>query len=361
MLPLAQVADAATNYALGVTIFVLGGLAGAVFYLPFKKVKDWAWESYWFIYAVFGLVIVPWILALTMSPNVISVLKQSPGKELFYCFICGAMWGVGGLTWGLMIRYLGVGLGLAIGCGLCSATGTIIPPIIKGNFVDLLHSPDGVASLVGVVISLLGIVFVGGAGMSKENELPEEVKKASVAEYNFKLGLLVAIFSGVMSAGMSFGLQGGVEIEKLAQTVEPVTSNTWKGFPVLVVVLLGGFVINGGWCLFLNLKNKTAGDYMKSSSPLAANLFFAAMAGVLWCSQFICFKTGAPAMGKLDYLGWSVLMASSILFSTVLGILLGEWKNTSGRTRALLAIGLLLLVVSSVVSAYAGYLKPPVA
>src|SRR5271165_1636174 len=129
----AQVSDVTANPALGVLIFVLGGLAGAIFYLPFKKVKDWAWESYWFIYAVFGLVVVPWALALTMSPNVISVLKAAPSNELRYCFLCGAAWGIGGLTWGLMIRYLGVGLGLAIGCGLCSAAGTIVPPIIKGE------------------------------------------------------------------------------------------------------------------------------------------------------------------------------------------------------------------------------------
>jgi L-rhamnose-H+ transport protein len=178
-----------------------------------------------------------------------------------------------------------------------------------------------------------------------------------VAEYNFKLGILVAIFSGVMSAGMSFGLRGGGTIEQLALTVQPITDNAWKGFPVLVVVLLGGFVVNGGLCIFLNLKNHTTGDYVKSGAPLVGNLFFAGLAGLLWCSQFICFKTGEPPMGQFSYIGWSVLMASSILFSTALGIFLGEWKNTSGRTRMLLSIGLLLLVASSVVSGVAGYLK----
>jgi L-rhamnose-H+ transport protein len=355
----AEVAGAAANPALGVMIFVLGGLAGAVFYLPFKKVKNWAWESYWLVYAVFGLVIVPWALALATSPNVISVIKQSPGKELGYCFLCGAMWGVGGLTWGLMIRYLGVGLGLAIGCGLCSAAGTLVPPVIKGEFAPLLQTNAGLASLAGVLVSLLGIIFVGGAGMSKEKELPEEIKKATVAEYNFRLGLFVAIFSGLTSAAMNFGLQGGETLVKLAGTVEPVTGDTWRGIPVLVVVLLGGFVVNAGWCLLLNAKNGTLGDYVKSGSPLATNFCFAGLAGAIWCSQFICLKTGEPAMEKLAYIGFSVLMASAILFSTVFGIALGEWRNTSGRTRLLLAIGLLFLVASSVISGYAGYLKPP--
>jgi L-rhamnose-H+ transport protein len=344
------------NPALGVAIFALGGLAGAVFYLPFKRVQKWAWESYWMIYAVAGLVVVPWALAFTTSPNVCAVLKAAPANELAKCYLCGAMWGVGGLTWGLMIRYLGVGLGLAIGCGLCSAAGTIIPPILSGQVDKLFGTPAANVTMAGVVVSIIGIVFVGLAGISKEKELPEAEKRKAVAEYNFNKGLLVAIFSGLMSAGMSFGLQGGATIEKLAQTTAPATSVTWKGIPVLVVVLLGGFTINGLWCLFLNLKNKTLGDYTRTGAPLLANLVFAGLAGAIWCSQFICFKTGEPAMGDTAYVGWAVLMASMILFSTLLGILLGEWKGTTGRTRSLLALGLVLLISSSVLAGYSGYL-----
>lgn len=350
------IAEASANPVLGVMIFALGGLAGAVFYLPFKKVKNWAWESYWLVYAVFGLVIVPWALALSTSPNLMAVLKGAPPKDLFYCYLCGAMWGVGGLTWGLMIRYLGVGLGLAIGCGLCSAAGTLVPKMLKGEFGQLFDSNSGIASLIGVAISLVGIVAVGMAGMSKEKELSEEEKKKAVAEFDFKKGILVAVFSGLMSSGMSFGLQGGGSLETLAQTTAPVTSATWKGMPVLVVVLLGGFTINFLWCLFLNFKNKTTGDYLKKGAPLAGNLLFAGLAGAIWCAQFICFKTGEPAMGTMAYVGWAVLMATAILFSTLLGIFLGEWKGTSGRTRSLLAGGLALLVVSSVVAGYSSYL-----
>ena len=361
-----------TNPALGILIFALGGLAGAVFYLPFKKVKNWAWESYWFIYAVFGLVAVPLVLALITSPNLSSVLKQAPGKELWYCFLCGAAWGVGGLTWGLMIRYLGVGLGLAIGCGLCSAAGTLVPPIIKpwlnALFAGAPLPPlfEGVKSLygnaasnmalVGVGVSLLGIIFVGMAGMSKEKELPEEQKRKAVAEYNFNMGIFVAIFSGLMSSALGLGLQGGATIERLARTTEPVTPVAWKGMPVLVVALLGGFAVNALWCLFLNVKNKTTGDYTKPATPLAGNFLFAGLAGAIWCSQFICFKTGEPQMGKTSYIGWAVLMASQILFSQLLGLLLGEWKNTGKKTRSLLATGLILLIASAIVAGYAGSL-----
>jgi L-rhamnose-H+ transport protein len=348
--------ESATNPGMGVIIFMLGGLAGAIFYMPFKKVKNWAWESYWLVYAVVGLLIVPWVLALTTSPNVFAVLAAAPRKELIYCYVCGAAWGIGGLTWGLMIRYLGVGLGLAIGCGLCSAAGTIVPPILKGQFHQLVETTAGQVSLLGVLVSLVGIVLVGMAGISKESELSEEEKKKAVAEFNFKRGITVAIFSGLMSSAMSFGLQGGSQIEKLAMSTEPVTSITWKGMPVLVVVLLGGLTINLLWCLLLNFKNKTGGDYVKSQTPLLGNFLFAGLAGAIWCSQFISFKTGEPAMGDLGYVGWAVLLASAIMFGSILGIFLGEWNGTSKRTRLRLATGLVLLGLSAGIAAYSGYI-----
>jgi len=340
------------NAPLGILIFMLGGLAGAIFYLPFKKVKNWAWESYWLIYAVFGLVAVPWILAFSTSPNVIAVLKAAPGNQLAYCFLCGAAWGFGGLTWGLMIRYLGFGLGLAMGAGLTSAAGTLIPPMLKGSAAiqAMFTTPSGQVSVAAALVSLVGIVFVGMAGMSKESELSEEEKKKAVAEFNFRKGVGVAIFSGLMSSAMSFGLQGGPEIERLARTLDPPTALAWAGMPVLVVVLLGGFVVNASWCLILNAKNKTAGDYLRQDAPILANFFWAGLAGAIWCSQFICFKTGEPKMGATSYIGWAVLMASSILFSQLLGLWLGEWKGTSRRTILRLVSGLVLLILSAVLA-----------
>ncbi len=349
----------AANPAIGILIFMLGGLAGAVFYLPFKKVRKWAWESYWFIYAIFGLMIVPWVLALFTAPNLGAVLRAAPAREVAYCLICGAVWGFGGLTWGLMIRYLGVGLGLAMGAGLTSAAGTLIPPMLRGQAAihAMFTTPSGLASVAAAAVSVIGIVFVGLAGRSKEGELPEEEKKRAVAEFNFKKGMMVAVFSGLMSSGMSFGLQGGPEMQKLAATIPPATSVIWAGMPVLVVVLLGGFVVNGGWCLILNFRNKSAGDYFSRSAPVLPNLGFAAVAGAVWCSQFICFKTGEPRMGSASYIGWAVLMASSILFSQLLGVILGEWRGASKKTIGLLITGLALLLASSAIAGYSGSLS----
>lgn len=348
---------------LGVVLYIIGGLSGASFYLPFKGVKKWAWESYWLIYCLAALLVVPWALALAMSPNVVSVLRATPWKTLGLCYLFGAMWGAGGLTWGLMIRYLGVGLGVAIGCGLCAAVGTLLPPLVQGDFQSLVAAPGGlqalIALLAGVAISLVGIVVTGAAGMSKEREMSEEQKRAAVAEFDFTKGILVAIFSGVMSAGMSFGVRAadGV-ITPLAKTTAPATPDLWSGLPGLVVILFGGFTVNVLWTLFLNFKNRTTGDYARPDAPLALNYILSAFAGVLWYLQMVFYTMGDSKIGDYKFSGWSVFMSAQIIFSTLWGIVLLEWKGASPRTQRLLGAGLAILVLSLVTIGYGNYLKP---
>ena len=333
------------NTAIGTMLWALGGLAGAVFALPFRKVKGWSYESYWLIYAVFGLILFPLALATATVPDVFGVLGKAPGATLAMCAGFGALWGIGGLCWGLMIRYLGVGLGLAIGCGLCSATGTLIPPIVKGQAASLVADKAAIITLVSVFVSLLGIVFVGLAGKSKEDELPEEAKKAAVAEFNFKKGIIVALIAGLASAGMNFGLQSGGVLE--AAAVESGAKELWKGMPVLVVVLFGGFIVQLVWCMQQNAKNKSFKDYATLAKPAAMGVvFWSGLAGVIWACQFACQKMGESFAGDIAYISFAIVMGSSVLFSSLLGVFLGEWKGTGGRTKTYLTLGLLILAAS---------------
>lgn len=324
----------------GTLVCALGGLAGAVFALPFRGIRGWRYESYWFVYAVAGLVLFPLALGLATTRDLFGVIGGAEPATLARCIGFGALWGVGGLTWGLMIRYLGIGLGLAIGCGLCSATGTLIPPVVTGHAADLVKDTAAVVTLASVVVSLVGIVLVGLAGKLKEGELDEEAKKKAVAEFDFKKGMVVAVFSGVASAGMNFGLQSGSALE--SASVAAGTPGSWAGMPVLVVVLWGGFAVNAVWCLWQNAKNRSFGDYGKSFSPW----LLAGIAGVVWAMQFACQKVGEPAMGEMRYISFAVVMGSCVLFSSLLGVLLGEWKGTGPKTKCALAAGLLVLAAS---------------
>ena len=338
------------NPMIGSLIFALGGLAGAVFAVPFRKIKNVQYESYWLFYALAGLLVFPLILGLATCPACFKVIGGAKPAVLAQCIGFGALWGLGGLTWGLMIRYLGIGLGLAIGCGLCSATGTLIPPIVTGHAGDLVKDAGACTVLAGVVGSLLGIALVGLAGKFKEGELTEEQKKAAVAEFDFKKGMLVALFSGIASAGMNFGLQSGGALEAAAK--EAGTPAAWCGMPVLMVVLWGGLIVNVAWCLWQNKKNGSFGDYGKMFGGNFAAIVLAGLAGVIWACQFACQKVGEPQMGDLKYIGFAVVMGSSIFFSSLLGLLMGEWKGTGAKTKGALALGILVLLVSFCVISY---------
>jgi L-rhamnose-H+ transport protein len=341
----------------GLLLYVLGGLVGSVFYLPFKGVKHWAWESYWMIYAWAALIVCPVAFAFLLTPNFPSVLSQTNCNILLWCYLFGAMWGVGGLTWGLMIRYLGVGLGLAIGAGLLAAVGTLAPPIFKNEIGTLWSTSSGAAMLVGAGVAVLGIVVMGAAGVSKERELSDEQKKAAVADFSFAKGLPIAILSGVMSAGMFLGISAGIKIEEMAKAQKLLPDNIWIGLPKMVVILAGGFTINFLYCLILNLKNRTAGDYCKAKTPLVGNYLLSALAGVLWYLQMVFVPIGDTMTGTLKNSNASMMMASMIVFSTLWAVMLHEWRGVSGKTRKLLAAGLLLLIASLGIVGYGNYLE----
>ncbi len=338
------------NALLGMLIFALGGLAGATFLLPARGVKGWAYESWWLVYVLVGHIICPTVICYLTVPDFWNVVTSAPGKVIAQCVFFGAVWGIGGLTWGLMVRYLGIGLGLAIGCGLCAATGTLIPPIAQGHAADLVKDTGAIIVLAGVVGSLIGIVFVGLAGKIKEAELPEEIKKKAVAEFNFRKGMIVAVISGVCSACMNFGLQSGGVIEQGAYAAAVQAGKVaagspfpWQGMPVIMVVLWGGFAVSAGWCFQQNWVHRTFGDYAR---PSLRNVGLCTAIGVMWVMQFVCTKAGEPLMGDLKYISFAVMMASTIFFSTIVGVMTGEWKGTSGLTRGFLALGTFILVVS---------------
>ena len=386
------------NPAIGVVFHWLGGLASGSFYVPYRGVKLWAWETYWLVGGFFSWIIVPWILGSLMTRDLLQVLHQAPASSLAWTYVFGILWGLGGLTFGLTMRYLGMSLGMAVALGYTAAFGTLMPPIFRGVFVsEVLSSLSGRVILVGVGICLLGIVFAGLAGMKKERELSEEQKRESIKEFALKKGLLVATFSGLMSACFAYGLAAGDPIKAL--TIQHGTPPLWQGLPVLVVVLLGGFTTNFIWCLILNIRNKTGYQYFHSEirgsvpsrkdeyilesptdapaeemalavavatkrparAPMLSNYLFSALAGTTWYMQFFFYTMGETKMGRFKFSSWTLHMASIIIFSTLWGIALKEWKGVGRRTKWLVALSLFVLIASTVIVGYGNYLglAPP--
>ena len=381
------------NPVLGVFLHWLGGLASGSFYVPFRKVRNWAWETYWLVGGFFSWIIAPWILATWMTHDLWQVLHSVPRSTLFWSYFFGVLWGLGGLTFGLTMRYLGMSLGMAVALGYTAAFGTLMPPIFRGQFGrEVLHTRSGIIILVGVGVCLLGIVFAGSAGVMKEKEVPDEQKRKAIKEFSLKKGLLVATFSGVMSACFAYGLAAGDPIK--AETVRHGTPPLWQGLPVLVVVLLGGFTTNFVWCAMLNVRNRTAHQYFRSNgrpeirlstnevslknatrsvdanlasadgiappgsepAPMLSNYLFSALAGTTWYLQFFFYTMGETQMGRYRFSSWTLHMASIIIFSTLWGIALKEWNGVARRTKWMVALSLFVLVASTVVVGYGNYI-----
>ena len=355
----------AANPIIGVVYHWLGGLASGSFYVPFRKVKGWAWETYWLVGGFFSWIIAPWILAAVMTADLMKVLHEAPTQSVVWAYTFGVLWGLGGLTFGLTMRYLGMSLGMAVALGYTAAFGTLMPPIFQGKFVsDVLGTRSGLTILAGVGICLLGIVFAGAAGILKEKEMSEEQKRSSIKEFDLKKGLLVATFSGVMSACFAYGLAAGDPIKAI--TIQHGTPVLWQGLPVLVVVLLGGFTTNFIWCVMLNIRNKTGYQYVDgeirgansavAKAPMLSNYLFSALAGTTWYFQFFFYSMGETQMGRYKFSSWTLHMASIIIFSTLWGIALKEWNGTGPRTKWMVALSLFVLVTSTTVVGYGNYL-----
>ena len=345
------------NPILGVFLHWLGGLSSASFYLGFRPVKGWAWETYWLAGGIFSWIIAPWILALTMTNDLWTVLHEAPASSLLWAYTFGVLWGLGGLTFGLTMRYLGMSLGMAMVLGYTAAFGTLLPPIFRGQFAtQVLGTFSGRVILLGVAVCLTGIVFAGLAGISKERELSDEKKREAIKEFSLKRGLLVATFSGVMSACFAYGLAAGDPIKQL--TLTHGTPVLWQGLPVLVVVLVGGFTTNFIWCVILNFRNRTGNQYFVPAigAPMLSNYFFCALAGTTWYMQFFFYTMGETQMGAFRFSSWTLHMASIIIFSTLWGIALKEWNGVSPRTKRLVALTLFVLVSSTAIVGYGNYL-----
>ena len=382
------------NPALGVVYHWLGGLASGSFYVPYRGVKNWAWETYWLVGGIFSWIIAPWAIALFLTKDLTAVLAATPGKNLFWAFFFGLLWGVGGLTFGLTMRYLGLSLGMAIVMGLCAAFGTLMPPIFNGEFVTkVLDTTSGRTILLGIAVCLVGIAIAGVAGIYKERSMPTQAQQAAIKEFNLRKGLFVAVLSGVMSACFAYGLAAGEPISEL--TLRHGTPPLWQGLPVLVVVLLGGFATNFVWTVLLNVRNRTGHEYLASEVrldsydggpqpieetaltgptagvltsastallrqtvkvPLGRNYLLCALAGVTWYMQFFFYTMGETQMGAYKFSSWTIHMASIIIFSTLWGIGLKEWKGAGRFSIYLLTAGLAVLIGSTLIIGYGNYL-----
>ena len=355
---------------LGIIFHFIGGFASGSFYVPYKKVKGWAWESYWIIGGLFSWLLMPPLAAWLTVPGFADIISQTSLSTFWWTYFWGLLWGIGGLMYGLGMRYLGMSLGNSVLLGFTAAFGSLLPSIYynyvptegKITFSQLVSTSGGLVVLLGVVVCLVGIAICGRAGHLKEKELSEEQQKEIIKEFSLVKGLIVCTVSGILSACFNYGIEAGTPMAEAAnaqwKAVHPqeTTEFLYQNNVIYIVLLWGGLTTNFIWCMILNARNKTFGDYTNKEAPLANNYFFAALAGTVWFLQFFFYGMGESKLGN-GPASWILHMAFIILVSNMWGIALKEWKGVSKKTRTTITIGILTILLSVILVGFGNYLQ----
>jgi len=350
---------------LGIALVLMGGFSSGSFYMPFKRVINWSWEFFWIVGGVFSWIIAPWIFSFATVPNLTTIISKAGAPQLMKPFVFGILWGIGSLTFGLSMRYLGISLGMAIALGVTLVFGALMPSVLVSVvptfFISLFPGAlpissfftkiSGLTAIFGIVLCLIGIIMNGKAGMMKDRQLTSAQKQAGVSEFNLRKGISAAVFSGFMNSAFAMGVASGKPISEIAKAHG--ANSVFENNPTFILIMFGGFIVNLIWCVYLQLKNGTYADFRKQ--PVNRNLLLCAAGGTLWYLQMFFYGMGESILKGVA--GWSILMSSSILFSTMWGLLTKEWTGVQRSTYVVLVVGISILIISTIVFGLSRYLS----
>jgi len=332
---------------LGILLIAIGAFSSGSFSVPFGKIKGWQWESYWMVFSIGAYVLFPLTTCLLFTPDFVQIIQSTSSSPNRTVFLLGAVYGVGNLSFGLSLRYLGLSLGYALSLGLMLAIGTLIPPMIDGRLQLMIQKSGGMLLIMGVVVACVGIALSAWSGILKDKSVSDAKKQESIGEFNLIKGIMAAVLVGITGSAMALGFEQGLPIAEMAarQGVDPL----FTMMPVMLVLLSGTFVTTIVWCVYLGYKNKSLKDYSTAGSPkiLSLNYLCGLLAGLLWFSQFILYGMGKSKMGPFTFTSWGILMALTIVFATVWGLIRKEWKGAPTKVYVLMILSLVIIIVSS--------------
>lgn len=339
------------NPIIGTGLHALGGMSAAVCYTPSQAIKKWSWGTFWIVQSFFAWLCVPAIIGWLTVPDFFGVLMDAPRNAFWGAFLLGAVYGFGGMSFGMAIKHIGYSLTYTIAIGISAVLGTIIPLLVNGSIVTHFTKPGGEIVLTGMIISILGVVICGVAGFRKEKDL----KAGQQDNTNFKMmtGLLLAIVGGVLSGIFNVSLEFGQPIADLA--AERGAAH-FQGNAKLIVSTAGCFCVNIIWFTIAGIRQGTLkelapqeGVTIRQSSK---NYLLSALTGTLWTMQFFFYGLGHVKMGEFGYASWVIHMSMLVFFSYLVGVIMKEWKSVSRKTNITLIIALMILIISFVITTY---------
>ncbi|WP_416261116.1 L-rhamnose/proton symporter RhaT [Gibbsiella quercinecans] len=329
---------------MGIVWHLIGAASAACFYAPFKKVRNWSWETMWSLGGMVSWLILPWAVSIALLPNFWAYYGSFSLSTLLPIFLFGAMWGIGNINYGLTMRYLGMSMGIGIAIGITLIVGTLMTPILNGKIDVLIGTPGGRMTLLGVFVALIGVGIVTRAGQLKERKMGIQAE-----EFNLKKGLLLAVMCGIFSAGMSFAMDAAKPMHEAAAAlgVDPL----YVALPSYVVIMGGGALINLGFCFIRLARVKTLSlkaDFSIARPLIISNLLFSALGGLMWYLQFFFYAWGhAKIPAQYDYVSWMLHMSFYVLCGGLVGLVLKEWKNVGRRPVGVLSLGCIVIILAA--------------
>lgn len=348
------------NPFLGAALHSIGAFSASSCYTPQKQTKKWSWEIYWISQASCAWLIIPILGAFLTIPNYMEVLASCPKDAMLRSFLLGMLYGFGGLTFGLGIRYIGFSLNYAIAIGISAGLGTLIPLIWNPNtgldwvLYEKFSDTPGMVVLAGIVLSLIGILFCGWAGALRERSA-----SATPSKFQFKIGIPLVIMAGVLSSVFNFALIAGEPLEKAA--LAQGASDLLRMNAIYPFSHGGAWVTNFTWCIILIVRNKTGSQLLGLPGETGKRLSFyylmSLLSGAMWYFQFFFYGMGHVNMGeRYGFTSWALHMAMLILFSNLYGKLFHEWDGSDRLPKRVLHIGMAVIITATLIITWGNYL-----
>ena len=327
----------------GIGWHMVGAASAASFYAPIGKVTKWSWETTWAWAGLFSWILLPIGVSLWLLPDFFGFYRAIDPGVLWKAVLFGMMWGVGNVSYGLTMRYLGLSLGIGVAIGVTLVIGTLVPPIMHGQIMAILTGKAGLLNMAGIVVALSGVAIVSFAG-----HLKELVLGRTAEQFDLRLGLLLAVMCGIFSSGMSFAIDAAnpIAAASLALGVNPL----YAALPSYVLIMGGGAIVNFTYC-FVRLAFKRnlslKADLAQPWPVLRRNSALAATGGIMWYLQFFFYAWGAANIPKsLDYVNWMLHMSGYVLFGGLVGLALHEWAGVGWKPIRILWAGIIVIILA---------------
>ena len=328
----------------GIGWHMVGAASASSFYAPIARVRRWSWETTWAVAGLFSWILLPISVSMVLLPHFLDFYSSLDSTVVLKTVLFGAMWGIGNVNYGLTMRYLGMSLGIGIAIGITLIVGTLIPPMLHGQFLYLFTTKSGLLTLAGVIVAVVGVGIVSYAGHLKEIQLGSKAE-----QFSLKKGLILAGMCGVFSAGMSFAIDAAKPIEAAALHlgVQPL----YAALPSYVLIMGGGALVNLTYCI-VRLATKEELSFREDCSQpkdvLFKNAALAATGGIMWYLQFFFYAWGAANIPQhLSYVNWMLHMSGYVLCGGIVGLALGEWRKVNKTPVRVLWVGMLVIIAAA--------------